>query len=156
MNRRKFIGTSALTAAGLCITKDLFAKPKGPIYGHNNMRYTMDNNWGVLNRDVNPVNDCHEMVQDAKGRILLLTNETKNNVLVYDKSGKLLDAWGHNFPGAHGLTLADENGSQFLFITDNNRHQVYKTTLDGKVLMTIDCPTETGLYKKIEEFILNN
>jgi peptidylamidoglycolate lyase len=153
MDRRQFITASSLVTTSLCITKDLFAKPKGPVYGHNNMQYTMDDKWGILNRNVNPVNDCHEMVQDAKGRILLLTNETKNNVLIYDKSGKLLDSWGHDFPGAHGLTLADENGSQFLFITDNNRHQVYKTTLDGKVLMTINAPLETGSYKKIEEFV---
>jgi peptidylamidoglycolate lyase len=34
------------------------------------------------------------MVQDSQGRILLLTNETKNNVLIYNKSGKLLDYLG--------------------------------------------------------------
>jgi len=39
------------------------------------------------------------MVEDAKGRLFLLTNETKNNVLIYDKSGKLLDAWGTTYPG---------------------------------------------------------
>ena len=27
-----------------------------------------------------PVNDCHEMVQDAKGRIVLLTNETRTTL----------------------------------------------------------------------------
>ncbi|RYE15137.1 MAG: hypothetical protein EOP51_27205 [Sphingobacteriales bacterium] len=30
---------------------------------------------------------------------------------------------------------------------------MYKTTLDGKVLMTISCPMETGVYKKTEEFV---
>jgi peptidylamidoglycolate lyase len=153
MDRRKFIGSTTAATASFFIMKDLFAKPKGPIYGHNKMRYTMDKDWGVLNRDVNPVNDCHEMVQDAKGRILLLTNETKNNVLIYNKSGKLLEAWGHEFPGAHGLTLADENGSEFLFITDTNKHQVYKTTMDGKILLTIDAPLETGNYKEAKEFV---
>ena len=33
-----------------------------------------------------PVKDCHEMVQDSMGRIILLTNETKNNVIIYDKN----------------------------------------------------------------------
>lgn len=144
--------TSVISAA-FFICKDLFAKPKGPVYGHNNMRYHLDSKWGKLNPLKNPVNDCHEMVQDGKGRIILLTNETKNNILIYNKSGKLLDSWGHDFPGGHGLTLAKENGKEFLFITDTNRHQVFKTTLDGKILMTIDCPMETGLYKKSEEFV---
>jgi peptidylamidoglycolate lyase len=131
----------------------MIAKDNSPIYGHNNMRYRMDTTWSKANPNINPVNDCHEMVQDSKGRILLLTNETKNNVLIYNKSGKLLDNWGHDFPGAHGLSLADENGTEFLFITDTEKHQVYKTTIDGKILMILDIPLETGVYKKTEEFI---
>jgi peptidylamidoglycolate lyase len=135
------------------INKGLFAKPTGAVYGHGNMRYTMDADWGKLDPSVHPVNDCHEMVQDSSGRLILLTNETKNNILIYNKSGKLLDYWGHQFPGGHGLTLFNENGTEYLFITDTEKHQVYKTTLDGKILMTIDAPLDTGIYKKIEEFI---
>jgi len=123
------------------------------VYGHNNMRYTINTAWGNLDPATNPVNNCHEMVQDAKGRIFLLTDEVKNNVLIYNKSGKLLDYWGHEFPGGHGLTLANENGAGYLFITDTVKHQVYKTTLDGEILLTIDCPMETGLYKTKDEFI---
>jgi sugar lactone lactonase YvrE len=93
------------------------------------------------------------MAEDSKGRIVLLTNETKNNVLIYNKSGKLLQSWGHEFPGAHGLTLDRKNGEDFLYITDTNRHQVFKTTMAGKVLMTIDYPAETGVYKNKEAFV---
>ncbi|HRG94169.1 MAG TPA: 6-bladed beta-propeller, partial [Chitinophagaceae bacterium] len=80
-------------------------------------------------------------------------NETRNNVLIYDKNGKLLKAWGTEYPGAHGLTLFHENGEDVLFICDNNRHQVIKTSIDGKVLMVIDYPKETGEYKAAAEFI---
>lgn len=153
MKRREFVRHTTIVTASLIIAQDMFAKPKGPVYGHNDMRYRLDTKWGQLNPLKNPVNDCHEMVQDAKGRIILLTNEVRNNILIYNKSGKLLDSWGHEFPGGHGLSLAEENDKEFLFITDTSRHQVYKTTLDGKILMTIDCPMETGLYKKNEEFV---
>jgi peptidylamidoglycolate lyase len=153
MERRKFIKQTAIVSATFFIAKDMMAKDNGPIYGHNNMRYRMDTAWSKADPNINPVNDCHEMVQDSKGRILLLTNETKNNVLIYNKSGKLLDTWGHDFPGAHGLTLFNENGTEFLFITDTAKHQVYKTTIDGKLLMTIDVPLEAGVYKKAEEFV---
>ncbi|RVU00823.1 6-bladed beta-propeller [Mucilaginibacter limnophilus] len=152
MERRTFIRNTAVTAASFFIMKDMLARPKGTVYGHNGMQYTMDKDWGVLNRDVNPVNDCHEMVQDSKGRILLTTNETKNNVLIYNKSGKLLESWGHDFPGAHGLTLADENGTESLFITDYAKHEVYKTTISGKTLLSISAPMEPGIYKTKEEF----
>lgn len=150
MKRRKFIQqTSLAAAASFTITHDLFARPAETIYGHNGMRYTLDTKWSQADPLKNPVNDCHEMVQDANGRILLLTNETKNNILVFDPSGKLLSASAHIFPGAHGLTLDGDT----LFITDTEKHQVYRTSMKGEILMTIDAPKENGLYTKIESFV---
>jgi len=153
MQRRKFIRNSFLAVNGIILTKDIFKKPYQRSYGYNGMLYTLDTAWSKADTQQYPVNDCHEMVQDKKGRILLLTNETHNNLLIYDTNGKLMDSWGHDFPGAHGLTLHDENGMEFLYITDTVRHQVYKTTMDGKVLLTIDAPLEAGIYKEPKEFV---
>ena len=130
-----------------------FARDDEIIFGHNNKRYKLDTNWGKLDFSRYPVKDCHEMVQDSKGRIILLTNETQNNVIIYDKKGKLLTTWGKEYPGAHGLTLFNENGTEVLFICDNNRHQVIKTTLEGRVLLTLDYPKETGQYTKADEYV---
>ncbi|GAA5221956.1 6-bladed beta-propeller [Membranihabitans marinus] len=116
------------------------------ILGHGSHKYKVVQGWGTLDAGKNPVNDCHEMVEDAKGRLILLTNETKNNVIIYDKSGKLLDSWGHDYPGGHGLTLADEGDEQFLFLTDTDRNQVLKTDLTGRVIMKYDYPAMTGVY----------
>lgn len=135
------------------VTNHLLAKPDTPVFGHNGMKYQMDPNWGKLDSSKYPVNDCHEMVQDKQGRIFLLTNETRNNILIYNTAGKLLEAWGHDFPGAHGLTIHDENGTEFLYITDTKKHQVYKTTLDGKILLTINYPVEAGKYANAEAFV---
>lgn len=153
MNRRRFLKHAGFTAGAMAIAHDMLAKSQDPIYGHNGLRYRMNKNWGTLNPDKHPVNDCHEMVQDRKGRIILLTNETKNNILIYNKSGKLKGSWGHEFPGAHGLTLQRAGSEEYLFITDTNRHQVFKTTMDGKVLFMIDYPKETGVYEKKEAFV---
>lgn len=124
-----------------------------PRFGHGPKRYKIDTRWSQADVSKTPVNDCHEMVQDAKGRIILLTNETKNNVMIYDKGGKLLSYWGTTYPGAHGLTLFNENGTDVLFICDNNRHQVIKTTVDGRELMVLDYPKEAGIYSKAEEYV---
>jgi peptidylamidoglycolate lyase len=155
MNRRKFIQQSSIVTSGIAFMPSLLtAKQKGDIiFGHNNKRYRIDTKWGALDFNRYPVKDCHEMVQDSRGRIILLTNETKNNVIIYDKKGKLISTWGSEYPGAHGLTLFNENGEEVLFITDTNRHQVIKTSLDGRVLLTLDYPKETGEYTKAEEYV---
>ncbi|MHA4812576.1 NHL repeat-containing protein [Flavitalea flava] len=153
MERRKFLKTTSLAAGGILIMKDLLAASGEKVYGYNGMQYRLDTAWSKCDPVKFPVNDCHEMVQDKAGRILLLTNETKNNILVYTTGGKLVKTWGHEFPGAHGLTLHSENGTEFLYITDTQTHQVHKTTMDGKILLTIDTPMEPGIYKKKEEFV---
>ena len=153
MKRRAFLKQTSLVAGGVLIMHDLFATNKKKVYGYNDMTYTLDTVWAKTNASQFAVNDCHEMVQDSKGRIILLTNETKNNILTFNTDGKVLDNWGHQFPGGHGLTLHNENGTEFLYITDTVKHQVYKTTMDGKVLLTIDAPLDAGIYSKIEEFV---
>lgn len=146
---------SALAASGILYVPDLFRhrKKDGVVLGQANKKYRLDTEWSQLDPAKYPVKDCHEMVQDSRGRVILLTNEVRNNVIIYDKKGKLLDTWGHEYPGAHGLTLFNENGTEVLFICDNNRHQMIKTTLDGRVLMTLEYPKETGQYTKEEEYI---
>lgn len=155
MDRRAFVQNTLTATAGIVTMPTLLtpSNPESLILGHNSHQYSLDVNWGKLDPLRYPVKDCHEMVQDSKGRILLLTNETKNNILVYDKSGRLLESWGTEYPGAHGLTLSKENGEDFLFISDNDRHQVIKTTIDGKVVMTLDYPKESGHYERAEQYV---
>jgi peptidylamidoglycolate lyase len=152
MHRKDFLLNTSLGLIGALHVPEFLARQE-VVLGHNNKRYRINTRWSRADVSRNPVNDCHEMVQDSKGRILLLTNETKNNVLIYDKNGKLLSSWGSEYPGAHGLTLFNENGEDILFICDTNRHQIIKTTLDGRMLMTLDYPKETGEYTKADEYV---
>ncbi len=156
MERRKFIRNSSLLSAGI-VSGMSYANPfssyKDAIIGHNSHQYKIDLQWGALNSNFYPVNDCHEMVQDSKGRILMLTNHTKNNVIVYDRSGKLLEVWGTDYPGAHGLTLNVENGEDMLYIADNNRHEVIKTDIKGQVIQVFKYPKESGKYKTKESYV---
>lgn len=153
MNRRNFFSKASLAALGtVLITKDLYGRTsrKAKTYGHNGMTYTLDTAWCKTTADKHPVNDCHEMVQDAKGRIILLTNEVKNNILIFNTSGKLLEYWGDSYPGAHGLTLWNDT----LFITDTAKHRVFKTSMKGENLITIDGPPlDAGIYTKKDEFV---
>ncbi|MEO9806357.1 MAG: 6-bladed beta-propeller [Reichenbachiella sp.] len=156
MDKRSFIKKTALATAGMITLPNIIiagkTRPQTGILGHGSHKYRVVYDWGVQDVSKIPVKDCHEMIQDSRGRLVLLTNETKNNVIIYDRSGKVLKTWGTEYPGAHGLTLAKENEEDFLFITDQERHQVFKTDLDGEVLMTLDFPQGTDHYQSPDQY----
>jgi hypothetical protein len=152
LTRRNFLKMSGLAATLPSFPEMTFGKNDEVIIGHNSHKYKVMVGWGVLDAGKNPVNDCHEMVEDAKGRLIMLGNETKNNVLIYDKSGKLLDTWGTTYVGGHGLTLLNEGSEQFLLLCDTDRHQVIKTDLKGKEIFKIEYPKETGEYAHPAQF----
>ncbi len=152
LTRRNFLKISGLATTITSFPEMSFGKNDEIIIGHNTHKYKVMAGWGILDAGKNPVNDCHEMVEDAKGRLIMLGNETKNNVLIYDKSGKLLETWGTNYIGGHGLTILTEGSEQFLLICDTDRHQVIKTDLAGKVIFKIEYPKETGVYEYPTQF----
>jgi len=156
MNRRDFIQDASIVMSGTLLTKPIgtlaFGTTEDLVIGHGNYRYKVNKEWGALNPNRYPVNDCHEMVMDKKERIILLTNEPRNNILIYDKSGRLLENWTLNLSGAHGLTIHEENGSEFLYITDLTRDEVYKTTLKGNVLLIIKHPKFINQYQECDKF----
>ena len=153
--RREFTKVTALATAALAFPNIVFGKAEEElILGHGDFKYKIVKNWGVENLIKTPVADCHEMVQDSKNRLIFCTTEVKNNIIILDKKGKLINSWGHDYPGAHGLTLNNANGEEFLFLTDTDKGEVYKLTLDGQLLLTIKYPYESGIYKdpKVERF----
>ncbi len=152
-NRRDFIKKSALAATALSLPTMGFNFITRPILdekviGHGKFKYRVHKSWGNLDPNSTPVKNCHEMVQDSQGRLLMITDEVKNNIIIYDKSGKLLDTWGTEFSVGHGLTLFDEGGEDVLFICDPSKEnpRVVKTTIDGKIVMELPDPRELGLY----------
>ena len=97
--RRQFLKKTGL-ATGIIINpfKNIYPITKktiykNPIVGHGEFKYEVDKNWGVQDPSKFPVNDCHEMVLDKKNRIFMTTTHPKNNILIYDRRGKILDAW---------------------------------------------------------------
>lgn len=124
-----------------------------PMLGQGEFRYRPNFDWAARNDPARyPVNDCHEMALDRQGRIFLTTNDTRNNILIFNKDGRILDAWGTEYPGAHGLTLHDEGGTEMLYIADYERREVVKTTLDGRVVRVFPYPADAGKYPAAEDF----
>jgi peptidylamidoglycolate lyase len=145
LHRRAFLTG---TAAALAFPSILRATQT---VGHGQHRYRVVPGWGVLDEKT-PVKNGHGMVQDRQGHIYLLTDHTANNVIIYDKAGKLVHKWGTDFPGAHGLSLITEGDKERLFITDLQKHAVVKTTLEGEVLEHWAWPEHNGKYQKAEQY----
>ena len=148
-SRRKFLATSAAAAAAMA-TRSTRAEPQG-VLGHGEFKYRVVKDWGVLDAET-PVKNCHGLVCDNEGHIFLFNDHIKNNVIVYDKKGKLVHKWGTQFPGAHGLSIVTEGDKEILFMTDLNTHKVYKATLDGKILNEWGWPEPTGKYAKEADY----
>lgn len=145
--------------------------PHGTIVGNGDFRYRVDCHWGQLNPEKYPVENCHSLAFDSNKNIVMTTDHPQNNVIIYNKDGKLVDAWGTMFPGAHSAKVVNENGEDFIYLVDSgwiiNRKWdgvstdkwdspfnkvipqagfIAKLTLDGRLLFTISHPQTIGIY----------
>jgi hypothetical protein len=91
----------------------------------------------------------HGVCVTSDGNVIIF-NQADPCILLYNPDGRLINSWGNNFSGAHGMTLLSENGNDYLFLTDQYSAEVSKRTLTGDVLMQIQKPSipyyATGEY----------
>ena len=158
--RRKFLKASVLAGISLQLPAwsfNIIHRPKlaSVIIGHGDFQYRVHESWGNLDPTKTPVNNCHEMVMDAKGRLIMVTDEPRNNIIVYDKSGKLVTSWGSGYKSAHGLSIFDEGGEDVLWVCnpDHEAPSVTKTTLTGKLIMALPDPRKIGAYAEKDRYL---
>jgi hypothetical protein len=92
----------------------------------------VDNESGRLN------GRTHGVQVSSTGEVIVFC-QAEPSVLFFDSKGQLLRSWG-NYPGAHGLTLTVEDGTDYLWLADQDTRQVVKTTLDGEIVQSIEQP----------------
>src|SRR5690349_11470072 len=85
----------------------------------------------------------HGVVVTREGNVVVF-HVSNPAVLIFDRDGRLVDSWGDRFPGAHGLTLVEENGREFLWLTDFKTGEVAKTSLRGDTIMSLPPPNYPG------------
>jgi hypothetical protein len=152
-SRRAFLKKGATAAMSLPMF-NIINKPmlSDEIIGHGKFKYRVHKNWGNLDPSKTPVKNCHEMVMDKSGRLIMITDEVKNNIIIYDRSGHLITTWGSEFPGGHGLTIFDEGGEEVLFICDPESGRVVKTTLMGKHILELPNPKSINVYNSDQTY----
>ena len=150
MNLMVLLFSAVITALTSC-TQQI---PDGAL-GHNGVYYKQVEGWGVQNLKDIHIKNCQGMVTDSKNRLILLTDDPRNNIIIFNTAGKVIDKWTLNLTHTHGLTaFVEEDGREVLFITDNGGKEdsVFKTTMDGKVLMKLGYPKESGKYKSHKQY----
>jgi peptidylamidoglycolate lyase len=153
-------GTSAgLAAAGLTAVNlpgtrsaEKASDFDGEILGQEPFRYRAHRHWGLLERADYPVKDCHGITEDRGGRIVMLTNDTRNNLIAYDKFGKLMQAWEKRFPGAHGFDIEDHRGEDRYWITDHDVQCVSVCAADGRELRRTGPDALAAKYPDLKKY----
>lgn len=161
LTRRDFISRGTLAAAGVVLfgsqTKAR-AATKDPVrLGSGKWTYTLEEDWGQLPAGMSYGLGCG-IVADSQDRIYVTSRSTNPCVAVFDRDGKLLETWSHDFADkvglttqqvkntAHGIYWSQEGRAEFHYFTENDAgnkegrrygKRVYKTDLHGKILYTI-------------------
>jgi len=113
--------------------------------------YTFDWNsdWAQIPANVK-LGYTHGVVVDKRGRVHVF-NQSEHGVLTFDADGGFAGTWkefpSRRFVGAHGMTLIEEGGTEYLWLTDQTSCEVVKTTLDGETVLRIETPGSKGPYK---------
>jgi peptidylamidoglycolate lyase len=146
MHRRHFLTTSAAALASPNIKAQSKTSLNGTIIGHGAHRYQVDLDWCRAKRETHPVKNCHEMIMDSQKRLIMITDEAKNNILIFDKNGTVLDSWTLNLRSGHGLSLDVRDGKQHLLISDPSGGAVMMTTLTGEIVLKLPHAKDCGAY----------
>ncbi len=155
LSRRRFIGNTLAAAAasplGFGIARAADEDPE--VFGQGDFRFRLAKDWS-FKRDSSPVAvaDCHEFVRLKSGTQILCTTETANNLIEFSPDGNVVRTFGTTYPGIHGLSLAEENGEEFLWLTDTQRRLVVKLDMSGKEVMELGWPKESGNYESEKRF----
>jgi DNA-binding beta-propeller fold protein YncE len=106
------------------------------IVGEGKYRYEVIAGWEQLPAGWSH-GDVAGIATDSQDRVYVF-NRSEHPVIVYDQDGTFLDSWGDTtlYPRPHGITIVDD----VVYLADDGDHTVRKTTLDGKILMTLGTP----------------
>ena len=117
------------------------------IVGEGKYRYEFVEGWEQLPAGWSH-GDVAGVATDSQNRVYVF-NRSEHPVIIYDRDGKFLDTWGDLtlYPRPHGITIVNDE----VYLVDATDQTVRKTTLDGKILLTLGVSgqvSDTGYQAK--------
>ncbi len=161
LNRRSFLqiagGVALTTLAGPAI---LGAEDKSGtrpvVIGEGDFRFECHHNWGELPAHIRWRN-THGVTIDRDGLIYIkhqsFTDEPIDTIAVFDPQGKFVRSFGAEYSGGgHGIDLREEDGQEFLYLSDTHNRQAIKCDPRGEWVWKLRYPHEFAGYTKLEQF----
>lgn len=159
LSRRRFLATSATTAAVLGMPRVLTAQksPRQLVMGEGEYRYEVHHDWAKL-PDPFTWQTTHNVAVDAEGLVYVIHEGRENlkdhpSIFVFDDRGKYVRSFGQRFQGGgHGLEVRAEGGRQFLYVCAYQQVKAFaKMTLDGELVWERYAPMDSGVYRPDED-----
>lgn len=129
-------------------------KKKGELkmlFGSGKYKYELVDGWAKLPEGWSFI-DVGGLAVDSQDKLYVF-NRSPHPLIILDRSGKFLSSWGENFFGRpHGIRISH---NKEIYCTDDVRHQVFKFTLQGKLIMTLGeqgKPSDTGYIDQPDFF----
>jgi hypothetical protein len=147
VSRRTFVKSAAAAAVAVSAAPAILRGAEMKTLGKDRYTYEVVENWGAL-PEGKKYGHTHGVCETADGRIFIHNaSPTGDCTCIFDPDGKFMKSWGQSFGdclknGAHGMQLRKEGSDEVLYLATTNCHKVFKTTLDGDILMTLEYPKD--------------
>lgn len=111
-------------------------------FGDGPFQYEVIPDWGRRGSAIKAFGLVSGVACDSKDHVYLFIRLPQPEVLVFTPEGELIHRWGRDiFSVPHGIWITPED---HIYLTDVKDHTVRKTSLDGRVLMTLGVPGQAG------------
>lgn len=154
-SRRTFLKAAggSLLAAGIAPAVHGATDKAGtrlPVIGTGDYRYECHHLWGTVPDHIKWKN-THGVAVDREGLVYVthqgVANAPCDTVVVFEPGGKFVRSFGKAYAGGgHGISIRNEGGTDFLYLSNTGLKSVVKCTTTGEVVWEKSTPEETGLY----------
>lgn len=107
--------------------------------------YTTVPGWGAIPEKLN-VGPTHGGVVVDKAGLIYMSSDSAEGIYIFTADGTLVKTIAKEFSGIHGLTIREENGTEFLYAAHLRGAQALKLTLAGEAILKIPYPVESNAY----------